>query len=275
MRPRTVASRPSGRSSAPSAGPRPQPPVPPRTVASRPSGRSLAPSAEALDGGNRGGTVGLLARDGPCLAPVARPTNPAGRVVRAVIDSGAEDTVAPPDVLPGAVRPSAMSRAGLAYRSANGLPIRNLGQQTVAFRDDQQRRSGMHFQVAEVDRPLISVARLVDAGNRVVFEPSGGSITHVATGRSVQLLRDGNVYALDMHIPPALEEEEEQQRRPVEVTLAADAAACPAASAAAAHEASVAAAMRPVEASFAAAAAAAASLTPAERRASGFARPER
>ena len=65
----------------------------------------------------------------------------------------------------------------------------------------------MHFQLAEVDRPLISVARLVDAGNRVVFGPTGGFIAHVATGRRVQLVRDGNVYTLDMHLPPDPEEE--------------------------------------------------------------------
>ena len=65
----------------------------------------------------------------------------------------------------------------------------------------------MHFQLAEVDRPLISVARLVDAGNRVVFGPTGGFIVHVATGRKVQLVRDGNVYTLDMHLTPEPEEE--------------------------------------------------------------------
>ena len=67
----------------------------------------------------------------------------------------------------------------------------------------------MHFQLAEVDRPLISVARLVDAGNRVVFGPTGGFIAHVATGRKVQLVRDGNVYLLDMRVP--------RRRRRVEV----------------------------------------------------------
>ena len=199
--------------------------------------------------------MGLLAREGPCLAPVARPAN-SGRVVRAVVDSGAEDTVAPPKVLPGPVTPSAMSRAGLAYRSASGAPIENFGQQTVAFRDDQQRRCGMHFQVADVDRPLISVARLVDAGNRVVFEPSGGSITHVATGRCVRLTRDGNVYALDMHLPPEPEEEGERHPGP-EATSAAAAAAVerPAALVAAA------AVLRPAAS--------------AERPVPGFARPER
>ena len=65
----------------------------------------------------------------------------------------------------------------------------------------------MHFQLAEVGRPLISVARLVDAGNRVVFGPTGGFIAHAATGRRVQLVRDGNVYTLDMHVTPEQEEE--------------------------------------------------------------------
>ena len=60
----------------------------------------------------------------------------------------------------------------------------------------------MHFQLAEVDRPLISVARLVDAGNRVVFGPSGGFIAHMAAGRRVELVRGGNVYTLDMHLAP-------------------------------------------------------------------------
>ena len=130
--------------------------------------------------------IALLAREEPCLAPVSRPVCSGARVVRAVVDSGAEDTVAPPHVLPGEVQPSPMSRAGLTYRSASGDPIRNLGQMSVRFRDGQQRKCGMHFQLAEVDRPLISVARLVDAGNRVVFGPMGGSIVHVAAGRRVE-----------------------------------------------------------------------------------------
>ena len=58
----------------------------------------------------------------------------------------------------------------------------------------------MHFQLAEVDRSLISVARLVDAGNRVVFGPTGGFIFHVATGRKVQLVRGGNASTLGMHL---------------------------------------------------------------------------
>ena len=105
-------------------------------------------------------------------------------VIRAVIDSGAEDTVTPLSVLPGAVQSSPMSRAGLSYRSASGEPIKNLGQTTVQFHNGRQQKCGMHFQVAEVDRPLSSVARLVDAGNRVVFGPTGGG--HCSRGGGAQ-----------------------------------------------------------------------------------------
>ena len=175
----------------------------------RPAGRSAKRARQAARRDARCQAVNLLARDAPCLAPVSRPACPGDRVVRAVVDSGAEDTVVPPHVLPGAVQPSPMSRAGLTYRSASGDPIRNLGQMSVQFRDGQQRMCGMHFQLAEVDRPLISVARLVDAGNRVVFGPTGGFIAHVATGCRVQLVRDGNVYTLGMHLPPEPEDDGE------------------------------------------------------------------
>ena len=47
---------------------------------------------------------------------------------------------------------------------------------------------------------LISVAGLVDAGNRVCFEPGGAHIHHLATGRKISIAREGNAYILDMLI---------------------------------------------------------------------------
>ena len=116
-----------------------------------------------------------------------------------------------------------MSRAGLSYRSASGEPIKNLGQTMVQFRDGSQRKCAMPFQLAEVDRPLLSVARLVDAGNRVTFGPTGGFIVNVATGRRVQLARDGNVYTLAMHLPPepeGVESREAGEAKPAEEAAA-------------------------------------------------------
>ena len=65
----------------------------------------------------------------------------------------------------------------------------------------------MHFQVAGVTQPLVSVAGLVDGGNAVVFDKSGGFVHHRASGRRVQLPRVGNTFVLDMTIPRQPEEE--------------------------------------------------------------------
>ena len=98
-----------------------------------------------------------------------------------------------------------MSRAGLTYRSASGEPISNLGQTTVRFSNGEHRRCHVPFQLANVERPLVSVARLVDAGNRVYFGPTGGYIAHLATGRKLPRVREGNSYVLDMEVEEELE----------------------------------------------------------------------
>ena len=142
----------------------------------------------------------------PSLAPVSRTSG--GRTIRAVIDSGAEDTVTPPGVMPGAVVPSTMSRTGRTYRGANGAPIANFGKVTVEFRDADGVKCGMHFQVADVERPLVSAAKLADAGNRVVLERGGGFVENVSTGRKIHLVREGNVFVLDMFVCGEAEEEQ-------------------------------------------------------------------
>ena len=100
-----------------------------------------------------------------------------------------------------------MSAAGQTYRAANGAAIRNYGQTTVEFRDSSRMKCGMHFQVADVEKPLVSVAKLVDGGNSVVFTPKGGYIQSLTSQRRIQLVRDGNVYVLDMQLPDQPEEE--------------------------------------------------------------------
>jgi hypothetical protein len=120
------------------------------------------------------------------------------RIIEAVIDSGAEESVAPPGLFDGTVSSSPMSRSGMKYRAANGTRIANLGQLSVEFATAEGYACGMPFQVAEVERPLVAVSQLAAAGNRVELNKDGGSITNLKTGKSIALVRKGGVYILSM-----------------------------------------------------------------------------
>ena len=129
------------------------------------------------------------------------PEAPSGlRLIEAVVDSGADESVAPPGLFPGKVEPSPMSRLGKSYRAANGNPIANRGQQRVSFTTSEGRPCGMMLQVADVERPLLAASQLAQGGCSVVFETNGGAITNKATGESVPLVRRGGVYILRMYV---------------------------------------------------------------------------
>lgn len=119
------------------------------------------------------------------------------------MDSGAEESVAPPNLFPGVVSPSPMSRSGRRYRAANGTRILNLGQQNVQFLSGEGHRCGLPFQVAEVERLFISVAKLAAAGNRVELGKNSGKIVNDKTGRTIALQRSGGVYVLRMNVSAA------------------------------------------------------------------------
>ena len=121
-------------------------------------------------------------------------------MLEAVVDSGAEESVAPKGFFRAPVLESPMSRVGGKYRAANGTRIANLGQQKVHFRTAEGHAVGMEFQVAEVERPLISVAQLTSAGNSLVLGETGGSIVNAKTGKTIELVRRGGVYLLMMNL---------------------------------------------------------------------------
>ena len=126
-----------------------------------------------------------------------------GRVVEAVIDSGAVHCVAPPGCFPGQMVPSPWSRVGRGYRAANGTAIKNLGQVDVPFATAEGHRCRIPFQVAEVEQPLVSVAHLTSAGNVVQLGDTDGHVINQRTGRCISLERRGNIYYMQMFIPDA------------------------------------------------------------------------
>ena len=93
-----------------------------------------------------------------------------------------------------------MQRAGGGgrYRAANGSRLPNLGQQLAAFRTPEGRSCSLRFQIAGVERPLISVVQLARTGHHVEFGAEDRPIVHVPSGQRIRLQRDGGVYLLRM-----------------------------------------------------------------------------
>ena len=126
-----------------------------------------------------------------------------GYIVEAVVDSGAVHSVTPPARFPGPMTSSLWSRAGRGYRAANGTGIKNLGQARVPFGTAEGHKCQIPFQVAEVEQPLLSVAHLTAAGNRVELGATDGRIVNLSTGRAIALEKRGGVYILKMFIADA------------------------------------------------------------------------
>ena len=80
--------------------------------------------------------------------------------------------------------------------------ILNLGEQHVPVCLANVCRTIATFQVADVGRPLMSVAKLCELGNRVIFGDAGGVILHVASGQMTPLQMEDGVCTFDMWVPP-------------------------------------------------------------------------
>ena len=91
-----------------------------------------------------------------------------------------------------------MQRVGGRYRAANGARLPNLGQLLAAFHTPEGHRCSLRFQVAGVERPLVSVSQLARTGHRVEFGVDEGHIIHEQSGRRIRLQRAGGVYLLKL-----------------------------------------------------------------------------
>ena len=108
--------------------------------------------------------------------------------VECVLDSGAAECVAPMGMIAHIkVEDSPGSVAGLHYTVANGGRIPNRGQQRIPVQLGNGDRTSATFQLADVQRLLMSVAKVCAAGNRVMFGQLGGCILNLASGRTTIL----------------------------------------------------------------------------------------
>ena len=121
--------------------------------------------------------------------------------VEMAVDSGATETVVGESMLPGVeTKPGDASRRGVQYEVANGERIDNLGEKRFTCVGEEGYECNMKAQVCDVNKALLSVRRLTQAGNKVVFDPKGGYIENMETGERMNMQEKGGMYVLKLWV---------------------------------------------------------------------------
>ena len=119
--------------------------------------------------------------------------------IRTILDSGAAQSIAPPSMAKGVpVRPSEMSSQGRSYTSADGGRIENKGQQVLHVTTNEGRQGMTRCQVGDVNRPLMAVSQIADAGNILQFASDGGWIYNLTDESYTRFERHNNIFEFNM-----------------------------------------------------------------------------
>ena len=114
------------------------------------------------------------------------------------VDSGAGATVVGENMIKAvsAINP----RPDIKYEVADGSHIPNMGEKDFAAFTDCGSLRRITAQVTEVNKALLSVARLVQSGHRAVFDPAMSYIEHCESGEWFPLEESNGTYALRLWI---------------------------------------------------------------------------
>ena len=147
----------------------------------------------------------------PKCGKVTPPEPPPNRVVTRVkmkkgitMDTGAHHNVMPRRMAGRRpIRPSPGSRAGLKYVGCGGEKMKNEGEVDIPFESLEGHKQSMIFQIAEINKPLGSVAYFVDRDYRVVFDQNSVTgedlsyMVHKPTRTVYRFRRERNIWIMD------------------------------------------------------------------------------
>ena len=115
------------------------------------------------------------------------------------VDSGASETVVSEDMISSAeLKEGPASRRGVQYEVANGIRIPNLGEKKFIGTSEEGIRRHITAQVCEVNKGLLSVRRMVQAENTVVFTKNGSYIEDDRTGERMHMEERNGMYMLKL-----------------------------------------------------------------------------
>ena len=123
-------------------------------------------------------------------------------LVEVIADSGACETVMPKNMCSGIrLRESKGSKAGTEYEVASGKSVPNLGERHCeVYCEGAASSMLMHFQVADIHRPLLSLSRAADQGFTSHLDATGGYLEDSLTGERIPIQRRGNLYIMSIWI---------------------------------------------------------------------------
>ena len=78
----------------------------------------------------------------------------------------------------------------------------NRGEQKVKFLTRDGVWATLLFQIAGINKPLVSVSKLIDEGWRVVFDAEESFLLHKATGKRIVMDRTRGVFTIDAYVEP-------------------------------------------------------------------------
>ena len=116
------------------------------------------------------------------------------------VDSGATETLMAESTLAGVIdiTEGAAFKRGATYEVANGEEIPNLGERKfLGYMEDGAVR-GITAQVCAVNKTLMSVNKIANKGNRVVFDDDGSYIEDKTTEDRTYMTQVGGMYSLKM-----------------------------------------------------------------------------
>jgi hypothetical protein len=78
--------------------------------------------------------------------------------------------------------------------------VKNQGEKHLKVVTQEGQKCTINMQVTDVQKPLMSVSRICDAGRRVVFAKEGGYIENLMDGKRTTFPRVDNVYRLKVDL---------------------------------------------------------------------------
>jgi len=121
--------------------------------------------------------------------------------IELAVDSGATESVAPP-TLPETIATveGPASKRGVMYEVASGHQIPNEGEKKFQALTEEGREKQMTLQVCDVTQGLLSVTKMVAAGNKVVFDNEGSYVENKMSGDRTWLREKNGMFIMKLWV---------------------------------------------------------------------------